>query len=628
MVTRHRAALLCALALGVACSSGVKTRPGLVVVLSTNGALGADFDTVQLAVNGARVDAPITSLPTTLAIEGAEDAPVTVEARGLRGGLLRVATVKRTKVPRGHAAVLDVVLDLGCYDRCVQLPADGTVTAVCDPSAPAGSAAECAEPPFFSPDTLPNLDPAADLIADRKRTPTGCNATPFCASSRTCADSAGAGATGALACDASCRAVDDAKSTCASPGIAPTGWPLSGGSASGQRRSRLVGPRAPKATAIPFAPAGANGPPVVSADERYVYFTQVGDGLAGGAVMRVDLQDGTSARLTAPADADVTALVAPVNPVSIGGSLKCCSFQGAPVLAADGSLSAIASTGVLVTWANPTTAAAPSLGWVFKPYIQDQQTIAKANGYPTPMWSCFQAPGGCGRNGLVIANDRTYVGTGLGLVALAGDRSVLWGPVTKCASDAAIPAVAGDGRVAIGRASPSDGICVATPDGRARTFEGQDGVFGVVQGTAVGLDGTVYFGTSNYELHARSDTSAWRVSIDGPVYGAPAIGADGTVYVTTSFPNPALHAVDRLGRRKWHVPLRGATSLYASPLVGGDGTVYAANAGGFVIAVAPNGLRAWELGDGDPIVGPPVLLSGARLLTVHANHVDVLEEGP
>lgn len=588
-----RALLGLLLATIAGCATTAPSRDGIVVVLWSDGVLGTDFDRVEMSVNGIAVDtSKLDALPTSLAIEGKAGSEILVEARAIKDNLLRIAVAKRTTVPSGHASVLDVSLGLDCYDRCTQAPPNGTLLAWCDPGAPPG-APSCTPPPLVAVETLPMYAPDQDPIAPFKTKPRGCMSKPFCTSTSTCADVFGVGSTGMLSCNASCRALDDARSTC-DLGLASSPWPMSSGSAPGHRRSTQTGPLTsddPKVISLAMVALGPKNTPVVSADGSVAFVPTV------NGVARIDLATNQASLLPLP------------DPGTLAQLPKCCEVRSSPVLTKNGTLLAMTPTGILLSWSLPWNTP-PAAKYLFK----DNTAIDPCDG--------------CTNGHVVITPDgQGYVGTNKGLVGLdIGQRLVKWGPINDCYTDAAVPAVASDGRIYVGRA-PKDGICVVTPDGRARAYQGEDGVFGSVEGVSVGIDGTAFFGTSNYVLHSKSDTSSWNVLVDGPVLSAPALGVDGTVYATTSFPNPAIHAVDRFGRRKWSYPLRGGTDTFGSPIVAADGTIYVVNSGGFALALAPNGTKRWERGSGDRFFGSAVLLPNKRMIAVHADRLDVFAEG-
>ena len=63
---------------------------------------------------------------------------------------------------------------------------------------------------------------------------------------------------------------------------------------------------------------------------------------------------------------------------------------------------------------------------------------------------------------------------------------------------------------------------------------------------AIGADGTIYFGSIDFNLHAVNPdgTLKWRFATDYYV-GSPAIGADGTVYFASGngYPTATLYAL-------------------------------------------------------------------------------------
>ena len=125
---------------------------------------------------------------------------------------------------------------------------------------------------------------------------------------------------------------------------------------------------------------------------------------------------------------------------------------------------------------------------------------------------------------------------------------------------------------------------------------------------ALGLDGTIYAGTGDYNnfnstgtLYAISTSGSvqWTFETDFPVK-AQSVGDDGTVYAATgryrasSGGQGVLHALNADGSERWHFAL--ATNV-GSLAVGEEGTVYA-NAGNGVYAINPDGTQKWRFGSG------------------------------
>ena len=112
----------------------------------------------------------------------------------------------------------------------------------------------------------------------------------------------------------------------------------------------------------------------------------------------------------------------------------------------------------------------------------------------------------------------------------------------------------------------------------------------IVATAAVGLDGTIYVGSYDYNFYAIScgvstsagtctPTLAWKFSTALEIDAAAAIGKDGTVYFGSSDNN--FYALDSLtGNLLWSAATGG--EFYSSPAIGADGNVYVGNSDGNV----------------------------------------------
>ena len=89
---------------------------------------------------------------------------------------------------------------------------------------------------------------------------------------------------------------------------------------------------------------------------------------------------------------------------------------------------------------------------------------------------------------------------------------------------------------------------------------------------AIGADGTIYVGSTDYKLYAiyPDGTKKWEFRTEGGYY-SPAIGADGTIYVGSSYDNK-LYAIYPDGTKKWEFRTGGIVT--SSPAIGADGTIY------------------------------------------------------
>lgn len=116
---------------------------------------------------------------------------------------------------------------------------------------------------------------------------------------------------------------------------------------------------------------------------------------------------------------------------------------------------------------------------------------------------------------------------------------------------------------------------------------------------AIGVDGTIYVGSSDGYLYAldpnaldNEERIKWSFDTWGSVYSSPAIGADGTVYVGSI--SGTLYALDPNAddenREKWSFETATNiwTTIISSPLIGADDTIYIGSSNGKLYALDPN----------------------------------------
>lgn len=141
---------------------------------------------------------------------------------------------------------------------------------------------------------------------------------------------------------------------------------------------------------------------------------------------------------------------------------------------------------------------------------------------------------------------------------------------------------------------------------------------------ALGLDGTVYVGTTKGQLYATmpgGDDFKWKTHVGRIRFGAPAVGADGTVYIGS---REGLSAVDPDGNLLWRFDT-GAW-VASTPAIAADGTIYVGSFTAFH-AVDPQGNELWryEAGErrngfyGSPVIdanGDIYVSSGKRLISL------------
>jgi len=164
-----------------------------------------------------------------------------------------------------------------------------------------------------------------------------------------------------------------------------------------------------------------------------------------------------------------------------------------------------------------------------------------------------------------------------------------------------------------------------TPDNGTLIWKQSIGEAVIYSSPALGLDGTVYVGTTNGHLHAKTSTGhfKWETQVGRIRFGAPAVGADGTVYMGS---REGLSAVDPDGNLLWRFDT-GAW-VASTPAIAADGTIYVGSFAAFH-AVDPEGNELWryEAGRGNGFYGSPVIdangdiyvASGKRLISLDHN---------
>jgi outer membrane protein assembly factor BamB len=131
---------------------------------------------------------------------------------------------------------------------------------------------------------------------------------------------------------------------------------------------------------------------------------------------------------------------------------------------------------------------------------------------------------------------------------------------------------------------------------------------------AIGLDGTIYFGSLNDTLYALNPngTLKWCYSTNRDIYSSPAIGSDGTIYFGSY--DHYLYALNPDGSLKWRYD--AGTSVHTSPAIGSDGTIYFGQMWGeyyhgYFNALNPDGSLKWRCPtDCDIYSSPSIGLDG------------------
>lgn len=126
----------------------------------------------------------------------------------------------------------------------------------------------------------------------------------------------------------------------------------------------------------------------------------------------------------------------------------------------------------------------------------------------------------------------------------------------------------------------------------------------------IGEDGTVYFGSNDYNVYALypDGTERWTFKTGGRVQCSPAISADGTIYATSW--DYKLYAINPNGTEKWNFTTDDSVGWYgisSSPAIGEDGTIYFGSEDYNFYAINPDGTEKWNFTTGYPIRSSPTI---------------------
>jgi outer membrane protein assembly factor BamB len=148
---------------------------------------------------------------------------------------------------------------------------------------------------------------------------------------------------------------------------------------------------------------------------------------------------------------------------------------------------------------------------------------------------------------------------------------------------------------------PTNFLANAAEDGTLKwTFKNPYCISVPVNCPAIGLDGTIYVGSSSRLCAINPDgTLKWKIGLTHYfTVNSPAIGLDGTIYVGSD--DYHLNAINPDGTLKWEFRTHVKVS---SPAIGLDGTIYYGLGG--LYAINPDGTQKWVFteGSGHPAIG-------------------------
>lgn len=119
--------------------------------------------------------------------------------------------------------------------------------------------------------------------------------------------------------------------------------------------------------------------------------------------------------------------------------------------------------------------------------------------------------------------------------------------------------------------------------------------------SSIGPEGTAYVVVQtpeNWLLSAcrTNATLRWSLPLGAQTLAPPAVSPDGTLYLGTGWPSNACLAVSVEGVIQWAVA--AGASVTTTPAIAQDGTAYFAADDGRVLALKPDGSKAWEFDTG------------------------------
>jgi outer membrane protein assembly factor BamB len=134
---------------------------------------------------------------------------------------------------------------------------------------------------------------------------------------------------------------------------------------------------------------------------------------------------------------------------------------------------------------------------------------------------------------------------------------------------------------------------------------------GVFSSPAIGSDGTIYVGSSDYKVYAVNpdSTEKWNFTTDGQVDSSPAIGSDNTIYVGSDDTN--LYAINTDGTEKWRFTT--GHIIQSSPTIGSDGTVYVGSDDTNLYAINTDGTEKWRFTTGGQVDSSPAIASDGTI---------------
>jgi outer membrane protein assembly factor BamB len=191
------------------------------------------------------------------------------------------------------------------------------------------------------------------------------------------------------------------------------------------------------------------------------------------------------------------------------------------------------------------------------------------------------------------------------VTSLADDVTAKWSYKTGDWADNSSPAIGPDGTIYVG--SGDSYLYAFDPDGKAKQIF-QTPIYHdrLDNPAAIGPDGTIYIvGAETLYALDPAGNIKWQYKMGYSSNSCPAIGLDGTIYVGTT--DGALYAISSTGNFKWSYL---AGNDRSSPAIGPEGTIYIGVQSGYLTAVRPNGTIKWSKATGEAQSSPAIGADG------------------
>ena len=267
----------------------------------------------------------------------------------------------------------------------------------------------------------------------------------------------------------------------------------------------------------------------------------------------------------------------------------------------------------------------PAIGIDGTVYIgsSDQKIYALDGNTGVKQWE-FTTGGSVVSSPAIGIDGTVYVGsTDYNVYALDGNTGAKqWEFTTEGKVLYSSPAIGADGTVYVGTEGQHDEVALEVENKfiwirqpKVYALDGKTGVkqwefetgHWVISSPAIGVDGTVYVGSMDYNIYAldgKTGAKQWEFVTGGVVTSSPAIGADGTVYVG-SWDNK-IYALNPDGTKQWEF-ITGH-DVHSSPAIGADGTVYVGSKDTVVYALdGQTGDMLWGFPTGGEVRSSPAI---------------------